>query len=75
MFVNTARAATVAWFNEYDCRRAGATHARLLLRTLIGLIGSKGLKMEVIESEPRYEGGDVYRRQTGYESLHMSFGR
>lgn len=56
-------------------RCLGATHARLLLRTLIGLIGSKGLKMKVIESEPRYEGGDVYRRQTGYESLRMSFGR
>lgn len=56
-------------------RCLGATHARLLLRTLIELIASKGLKMEVIESEPRYEGGDVYRRQTGYESLRMSFGR
>ena len=56
-------------------RCLGATHARLLLRTLIELIASKGLKMEVVESEPRYEGGDVYRRQTGYESLRMSFGR
>ncbi|MYA66192.1 MAG: cytochrome P450 [Gammaproteobacteria bacterium] len=56
-------------------RCLGATHARLLLRTLIELIASKGLKMEVVESEPRYEGGDVYRRQTGYESLLMSFGR
>jgi len=56
-------------------RCLGATHARLLLRTLIELIASKGLNMEVIDSEARYEGGDVYRRQTGYESLHMSFGR
>ena len=56
-------------------RCLGATYARLLLRTLIGLIGSKSLTMEVVESEPRYEGGDVYRRQTGYESLQMSFGR
>lgn len=56
-------------------RCLGATHARLLLRTLIELIASKNLKMEVIESEARYEGGDVYRRQTGYESLRMSFGR
>ena len=56
-------------------RCLGATHARLLLRTLIELIASKGLEMEVVECEPRYEGGDVYRRQTGYESLRMSFGR
>ncbi len=56
-------------------RCLGASHARLLLRTLIELIASKGVKLEVIESEPRFEGGDVYRRQTGYESLRMSFGR
>lgn len=54
-------------------RCIGASHARLLLRTLIEQIGSRGLKMKVLASEPRHEGGDVYRRQTGYESLRMSF--
>ena len=56
-------------------RCIGASHARLLLRTLIEQIGSKGLKMKIIEREPRFEGGAVYHRQTGYESLHMFFGR
>ncbi len=51
----------------------GASHARLLLRRLIGQIGSRDLKMKVLASEPRYEGGDVYQRQTGYETLRISF--
>lgn len=54
-------------------RCIGASHARLLLRTLTEQIGSRGLKMKVLASEPRHEGGDVYRCQTGYESLRVSF--
>ncbi len=56
-------------------RCLGAAHARQLLRTLIELIANKDLRMEVLAAEPRYEGGDVYHRQTGFDSLRMSFRR
>ena len=53
----------------------GASYARLLLRTLIRLIGSKIGRMAVVGCEPHYEEATVYRRQTGYASLRIRFGR
>ncbi len=53
----------------------GAAHARLLLRTLIGQLGSRRPDMEVLDCRARCEAWPAYRRQTGYESLHMRFGR
>ena len=52
----------------------GASYARLILRTLIGLIGRKVGSMEVIDSNPRYEAWPAYRRQTSYESLRIRLG-
>ena len=52
----------------------GASHARLILRTLIGQVSRKVGRMEVMNSEPRYEAWPAYRRQTSYESLRIRFG-
>ena len=51
----------------------GASHARLILRTLIGQIGRKVGRMELIDAEARYEEWPAYRRQTGYERLTIRF--
>lgn len=52
----------------------GASHARLILRTLISQVGKKAGRMEMLDNEPRYEAWPAYRRQTGYESLRIRFG-
>ena len=52
----------------------GASYARLILRTLISLIGRKVGSMEVVNSESRYEAWPAYRRQTSYKSLRIRFG-
>ena len=52
----------------------GASHARLILRTLIEQICQKVGSLKVIDSEPRYEAWPAYRRQTSYESLRIRFG-
>lgn len=52
----------------------GASYARLILRTLISQVSRKVSRMDVIDSEPRYEAWPAYRRQTGFESLRIRFG-
>lgn len=52
----------------------GASHARLILRTLIRQLGRKVGSMEMIGSEPRYEAWPAYRRQTSFEALTIRFG-
>ncbi len=51
----------------------GASHARLILRTLISTIGQKVGSLELIDSKARYEEWPAYRRQTGYDWLHIRF--
>lgn len=50
----------------------GAFHARLVLRTLITQLCERVAKLEIHAAEPIYEEWPAYRRQNGYESLHMS---
>jgi len=52
----------------------GASYARLILRTLISQVSRKVSRMDVIDSEPRYEAWPAYRRQTSFESLRIRFG-
>ena len=52
----------------------GASHARLILRTLISQVSQKVGSMEMLDDEPRYETWPAYRRQTSYESLRIRFG-
>ena len=52
----------------------GASHARLILRTLISQVSKKVGRMEMLDNEPRYEAWPAYRRQTSYESLRIRFG-
>ena len=52
----------------------GASHARLILRTLISQVSKKVDRMEMLDNEPRYEAWPAYRRQTSYESLRIRFG-
>ena len=52
----------------------GASYARLVLRTLIRQVSRKVSRMDVIDSEPRYEAWPAYRRQTSFESLRIRFG-
>ncbi len=51
----------------------GASHARLILRTLISLVSQKVGSMKLIDSEARYEKWPAYKRQTGYEYLNIRF--
>ena len=51
----------------------GASHARLILRTLISLISRKVGRLELIDSKAGYEEWPAYRRQTGYKYLNIRF--
>ena len=51
----------------------GASHARLILRTLVSVVSQKVGALTVLESEARYEEWPHYRRQTGYEFLNIRF--
>ena len=51
----------------------GASHARLVLRTLIRLVCEKNISLKIIDSKARYEEWPSYRRQTGFERLEMCF--
>ena len=50
-------------------RCLGASHARLVLRTLISQLCERETGLELVESRPKYESWPAYRRQTGYEKL------
>ena len=51
----------------------GASHARLILRTLVNLISRKVGSLTLVDSEAKYEEWPHYRRQTGYEYLKVRF--
>ena len=51
----------------------GASHARLILRTLIARVGNKVGTLAVLDSKARYEEWPAYKRQTGYEYLSIRF--
>ncbi|MDJ0940196.1 MAG: cytochrome P450 [Woeseiaceae bacterium] len=51
----------------------GASHARLILRTLVNLISRKVGSLTLIDSEAKYEEWPHYKRQTGYEYLKVRF--
>ena len=49
----------------------GASHARLLLRSLLTCVAGTIDNMQITEIEPHYEEWPAYRRQTGYRTLTM----
>ena len=49
----------------------GASQARLILRSVISSICSKGIGLKVLDSVPSFEEWPGYRRQTGFELLKM----
>ncbi|MDJ0905262.1 MAG: cytochrome P450 [Woeseiaceae bacterium] len=51
----------------------GASHARLVLRTLISAVCGRTGGLEPIDLEPKYEEWPAYRRQTGFHSLRIRF--
>ena len=51
----------------------GASHARLVIRTLVSTICTATGGLELLDSEPKYEEWPGYRRQTGYHSLRLNF--
>ena len=51
----------------------GASHARLVLRTLIGAVCTQTGGLELLDQEPKYEEWPAYRRQTGFHSLRIRF--
>lgn len=51
----------------------GASHARLVLRTLIDQVCRKSVRLSLVDSCARYEEWPGYRRQTGYDYLNMQF--
>ena len=53
----------------------GASHARLLLRTLISQVCTRTSALELLGSDAKYEEWPAYRRQTGFDSLLIKFNR
>ncbi len=51
----------------------GASHARLVLRSLISGVCMQTGGLELVDSEAKYEEWPAYRRQTGFHSLHIRF--
>jgi cytochrome P450 len=51
----------------------GASHARLVLRTLINQVCEKAADLELIDSRAKFETWPAYRRQTGFEELWIRF--
>ncbi len=51
----------------------GASHARLILRTLISEVCTRVADLRLIESRAKYETWPAYRRQTGFERLIIQF--
>ena len=51
----------------------GASHARLVLRTLVAQLGEKVGTLAITDSKARYEEWPAYKRQTSYEYLHIRF--
>ena len=51
----------------------GASHARLILRTLVSLVSRKVGTLTMLDSEARWEEWPHYKRQTGYEYLTIRF--
>ena len=51
----------------------GASHARLVLRTLISEVCQRAPGLRLIESCAKYETWPAYRRQTGFERLVIAF--
>ncbi len=49
----------------------GASHARLVLRSVINAICHRVTDMQVVEMDANYEEWPAYRRQTGYKTLRM----
>ena len=51
----------------------GASHARLILRTLIGQVCEKASGLELVDSKAKYEEWPAYCRQTGFDELRIRF--
>ena len=51
----------------------GASHARLVLRTLIDQVCRRAPGIRLIEAQAKYETWPAYRRQTGFERLVIAF--
>ncbi len=51
----------------------GASHARLILRTLISQVCARTGGLELVESRAKYEEWPAYRRQTGFDVLRIKF--
>jgi cytochrome P450 len=54
-------------------RCLGASHARLVLRTLLEQVCRRAARLELVESRAKYEVWPAYRRQTGFEKLWIRF--
>lgn len=50
----------------------GASHARLVLRSVISALCSRDINMQILDMAAHYEEWPAYRRQTGYRTLLMS---
>ncbi len=53
----------------------GASHARLLLRSLMSCVAETIDAMQITQLEPHYEEWPAYRRQTGYDRLMLKMTR
>ncbi len=51
----------------------GASHARLVLRTLVSEVCRRAPGIRLVEASAKYETWPAYRRQTGFESLRIQF--
>ena len=51
----------------------GASHARLVLRTLVEQVCRRSPDLQLIEARAKFESWPAYRRQTGFDRLVIEF--
>ncbi|MEM8894118.1 MAG: cytochrome P450, partial [Bacteroidota bacterium] len=60
-------------FGIHKC--LGATHARLILRTLLGILAEKVSSIEVLDFKENIEDWQEFKRKVGYDSLQVKFNK
>ncbi len=60
-------------FGIHKC--LGATHARLILRTLLGILAEKVSSIEVLDFKENVEDWQEFKRKVGYDNLKVKFNK
>lgn len=58
-------------FGTHNC--LGATHARTILKILLGLLSTKIQSMEILDCEENIEDWEAVKRKVGYNNINVKF--